>query len=336
MVRQVSDSAPLLDVRNLVTEFRTDEGVVRAVDGVSFSVPMRGVLGIVGESGCGKSVSALSIMRLIPKPGRIASGEIMFEGQDLLRLPERQMRSLRGNRIAMIFQEPMSSLNPVYTVGHQLVEAIQLHQKLGKDAALTRAKDMLALVGIPSPAERVESYPHQLSGGMRQRVMIAMALSCEPTLLIADEPTTALDVTIQAQILELLLRLQEELAMSIVLISHDLGIIAEFVQEVVVMYAGKVVEEAKTAALFAHPRHPYTQGLLSSVPSYGDNAAKPRLPTIPGVVPDLRHLPKGCRFQDRCPAVIDQCRTEEPLLMPLGPQQHAACFVAAQRSRVVP
>lgn len=333
----MSHNPPLLDVRDLVTEFRTDEGIVRAVDGVSFSVPTRGVLGIVGESGCGKSVTALSIMRLIPRPpGRIARGEIMFEGRDLLRLPEREMRRLRGNQIAMIFQEPMSSLNPVYTVGYQLVEAIQLHQKLPKRAALTRAKDMLALVGIPSPAERVESYPHQLSGGMRQRVMIAMALSCEPTLLIADEPTTALDVTIQAQILELLLRLQQELAMSIVLISHDLGIIAEFVQQVVVMYAGKVVEEAQTVELFAHPQHPYTQGLLSSVPSYADNATKARLPTIPGVVPDLRQLPKGCRFQERCPAVIDRCREEEPLLMPLGLQQHAACFVAAQRSRVVP
>jgi oligopeptide/dipeptide ABC transporter ATP-binding protein len=329
----VPDNPPLLDVRDLVTEFHTDEGVVRAVDGVSFAVPTRGVLGIVGESGCGKSVTALSIMRLIPQPpGRIARGEIVFEGQDLLRLSERQMRGLRGNQIAMIFQEPMTSLNPVYTVGHQLVEAIQLHQNLAKRAALTRAQDMLALVGIPSPKERIDSYPHQLSGGMRQRVMIAMALSCEPTLLIADEPTTALDVTIQAQILELLLRLQQELAMSIVLISHDLGIIAEFVQDVVVMYAGKVVEEAKTAGLFAQPRHPYTQGLLSSVPSYADNAAKPRLPTIPGVVPDLRRLPQGCRFQDRCPAVIDQCRVEEPLLMPVGPQQRAACFVAARQA----
>ncbi len=329
----MSATLPLLEVRDLITEFRTDEGVVRAVDGVSFSIPQRGILGIVGESGCGKSVTALSIMRLVPSPlGRIVQGQILFEGHDILTLPEREMRALRGNQIAMIFQEPMTSLNPVYTIGDQLIEAIRLHQKLGRRAALTRAKDMLALVGIPAPAERIESYPHQLSGGMRQRVMIAMALSCEPKLLIADEPTTALDVTIQAQILELLQRLQAEFSMSIMLISHDLGIIAEFVQQVVVMYAGKVVEEAGTQGLFASPKHPYTQGLLSSVPSYGDNASLPRLPTIPGVVPDLRHLPQGCRFQERCVSVIEACREKEPELVRLEADQHAACFVAERNA----
>ncbi|MCB9707786.1 MAG: ABC transporter ATP-binding protein [Myxococcales bacterium] len=319
----------LLEVSDLVTEFHTDEGVIRAVDGVSFRVPERGILGIVGESGCGKSVTALSILRLIAcPPGRIANGRILFNGLDLLTLSERQMRKLRGNQIAMIFQEPMTSLNPVYTVGQQLMEPIRLHQKLGKRAALARAKDMLDVVGIPAPSDRIESYPHQLSGGMRQRVMIAMALSCEPQLLIADEPTTALDVTIQAQILELLTQLQEQLAMSIVLISHDLGIIAEFAHDVVVMYAGKVVEEASTSRIFSHPKHPYTQGLLRSVPSYADNAQGARLPTIPGMVPDLRDLPQGCRFQDRCPKVIPECRMAEPELRELGEGQRAACIVA--------
>ena len=325
---------PLLRVQDLVTAFHTDEGVVRAVDGISFEVPRGGTIGIVGESGCGKSVTALSVMRLIPiPPGRIERGQILFDGTDLLKLSERDMRAQRGNNISMIFQEPMTSLNPVYTVGDQIVEAIRLHQKLDRRAARARAIDMLRLVNIPAPEERVDSYPHQLSGGMRQRVMIAMALSCEPKLLIADEPTTALDVTIQAQILDLLARLREEMGMSIILITHDLGIVAEFVEEIVVMYAGKVVERARTKALFAEPKHPYTRGLLGSVPSFGDNAAKKRLPTIPGVVPDLMHLPRGCRFQDRCPDVAALCREQEPPLDPLdGGTREVACHVAVGRT----
>jgi peptide/nickel transport system ATP-binding protein len=309
----VSD-APLLDVRSLVTEFATDEGTLRAVDDVSFAIPPSGTLGIVGESGCGKSVTSLSILRLIQKPGRIASGEIRFEGRDLLRLSEREMRGLRGKDIAMIFQEPMSSLNPVYTVGDQIAESIVLHQRKSKKQAIARAIELLALVGIPSPEERVHAYPHQMSGGMRQRVMIAMALACEPKLLIADEPTTALDVTIQAQILELLARLRTQMKMAVMLITHDLGLVAEFADEIVVMYAGRVVERATVKQLFADPRHPDTRGLLRSVPSYGDNARKHRLPTIAGVVPDLRKLGAGCRFRDRCPERFEPCGTEEPRL----------------------
>ncbi|MBK8172119.1 MAG: ABC transporter ATP-binding protein [Sandaracinaceae bacterium] len=319
----------LLDVRNLVTAFHTDEGALRAVDGVSFTVREGSTVGLVGESGCGKSVTALSVMRLIPTPpGRYESGEILFEGRNLLALPEREMRSLRGNSISMIFQEPMTSLNPVYTVGQQIIEAIRLHQHLDRSKARAKAIEMLRLVGIPAPDERIDAYPHQLSGGMRQRVMIAMALSCEPKLLIADEPTTALDVTIQAQILELLAELQKKLGMSIVIITHDLGVVAEFAEEIVVMYAGKVVERATTAQLFESPKHPYSRGLLSSVPSFGDNARKKRLPTIPGVVPDLMHLPVGCRFQDRCDRVIDLCREIEPPLSELKGGRFAACHVA--------
>jgi peptide/nickel transport system ATP-binding protein len=311
-------AAPLLDVKHLVTEFRTDEGVLRAVDDVSFQIPAGGTVGIVGESGCGKSVTSLSILRLIQSPGRIASGEIVFEGRDLLKLGDRDMRALRGSAISMIFQEPMSSLNPVYTVGDQIIESVMLHQKKSRKAAWARAIELLALVGIPSPEERVRAYPHQLSGGMRQRVMIAMALSCEPRLLIADEPTTALDVTIQAQILELLARLQKQLAMAVMLITHDLGLVAEFAEEVVVMYAGRVVERAGVHELFADPRHPYTRGLLRSVPSYADNARQARLPTIAGVVPDLRKLPPGCRFQDRCPERFAPCDAREPELYPVA------------------
>ncbi len=310
----MSDARPLLDVKHLVTEFRTDEGMLRAVDDVSFAIPPSGTLGVVGESGCGKSVTSLSILRLIQKPGHIASGEILFDGRDLLKLSEREMRGLRGKDIAMIFQEPMSSLNPVYTVGDQIAESIVLHQRKSKKQAIERAIELLALVGIPSPAERVHAYPHQMSGGMRQRVMIAMALACEPKLLIADEPTTALDVTIQAQILELLGRLRKQMNMAVMLITHDLGLVAEFADEVVVMYAGRVVERAPVDVLFADPRHPYTRGLLRSVPSYGDNARKHRLPTIAGVVPDLRTLGAGCRFQERCPDRFEPCTKEEPAL----------------------
>jgi peptide/nickel transport system ATP-binding protein len=271
---------PLLEIRDLVTEFRTDRGTVRAVDGVSFAVPRGTTLGVVGESGCGKSVTALSIMRLVASPpGRIASGSIRYAGKDLLALPEKEMRAIRGDRIGMIFQEPMTSLNPVFTVGDQVAEAVRLHQGKSRAEARQVAIAMLAKVGIPAPEHRVDDYPHQLSGGMRQRVMIAMALSCKPDLLIADEPTTALDVTIQAQILELLRGLQAELGMSILLITHDLGVVAETCAEVIVMYAGRVVEQAPTAALFARPRHHYTAGLLRSVPSYQPAGAAPRRPT---------------------------------------------------------
>ncbi len=326
----------LLEVRDLVTAFHTDEGVVRAVDGVSFEVPDGGILGIVGESGCGKSVTSLSVMRLLPMPpGRIERGEILFEGNNLLALTEKEMRAIRGNQISMIFQEPMTSLNPVYTVGQQIIEAIRLHQDMDRGAARTRAIEMLSRVGIPAPEQRIDSYPHEMSGGMRQRVMIAMALSCQPKLLIADEPTTALDVTIQAQILELLKLLQEDTGMSIVLITHDLGVVAEFCDEIVVMYAGKVVERAKAVDLFASPRHPYTRGLLRSVPSLGETDVvdgKRRLATIAGMVPDLRALPKGCRFQDRCDWVVDACRESEPPLSPIGAEgaspRAVACFVA--------
>ncbi|HSK01323.1 MAG TPA: ABC transporter ATP-binding protein [Kofleriaceae bacterium] len=336
---------PLLEVRDLVTEFRTDQGTVRAVDGVSFEVPRRGTVGLVGESGCGKSVTALSIMRLIAPPGRVASGEIRYAGKDLRALPEAEMRAIRGNRIAMIFQEPMTSLNPVFTAGEQVGEAVRLHQKKSRAEARRIAIEMFHKVGIPSPEERVDAYPHQLSGGMRQRVMIAMALACKPDLLIADEPTTALDVTIQAQILDLLRALQAELGMSILLITHDLGVVAETCDEVIVMYAGRVVERARAEALFAHPRHPYTAGLLRSVPSYGEDAGgaggageageggeggeageggggrKRRLVEIKGMVPPLTALPAGCKFADRCAIVQARCRAEEPALVTIGAAQ---------------
>ena len=306
---------PVLAVRELVTEFRTQAGVVRAVDGVSFEIPARGTLGLVGESGSGKSVTALSIMRLLGA-GKIAHGSVMYAGKDLVRMPPDQMRAIRGNRIAMIFQEPMTSLNPVFTVGDQVAEAVVLHQKKSKREARQIAIDMFRVVGIPSPETRVDAYPHQLSGGMRQRVMIAMALACKPDLLIADEPTTALDVTIQAQILELLEKLQDELGMSVLLITHDLGVVAETCDEVAVMYAGRIVERASAATLFASPRHHYTAGLIRSITSAGD-----RLVEIKGMVPALTELPVGCKFADRCPRVEDKCRAEEPALIQLGPSQ---------------
>ena len=319
-------SEPLLSLRHLVTAFDTDEGYLRAVDDVSFDVYPGKTLGIVGESGCGKSVTSLSILRLIPSPpGLIESGEAMFQGRDLFQIPEREMRAIRGNDISMIFQEPMTSLNPVYTVGSQIVEAIRLHRSMSKRAARARAIELLDLVGIPAPSERIDSYPHTLSGGMRQCAMIAMALACEPRLLIADEPTTALDVTIQAQILDLLRSLQAELDMSIIFISHDLGVMAEFTHEIAVMYAGKIVEHADTETLFATPRHPYTRGLLRSLPSQRNRGE--RLPTIPGIVPDLRTLPPGCRFQDRCELASDSCREEEPRLQRLS-NTDVACFHA--------
>ena len=310
----------LLTIDGLVTEFRTPRGTVRAVDGISLSIPERSTLGLVGESGSGKSVTALSILRLVAPPGHIAAGAIRYNNQDLLKIPLDDMRAIRGNRIAMIFQEPMTSLNPVFTAGAQIAEAVQLHQKKSRTDARTAAIAMLRLVGIPSPEQRVDAYPHELSGGMRQRVMIAMALACKPDLLIADEPTTALDVTIQAQILDLLRRLQRELGMSILLITHDLGVVAESCDEVVVMYAGRIVERAATETLFAQPRHPYTAGLLRSIP----DASADRLQEIPGMVPSLADLPPGCKFADRCDRVQDRCRAEEPALVQLG-ASHVRC-----------
>ncbi len=322
---------PLLRVEDLVTAFHTDEGSIRAVDGVSFDLEDGKTLGIVGESGCGKSVTSLSIMRLVPSPpGVIERGKIRFKGKDLLAIPEREMRALRGNDISMIFQEPMSSLNPVHRIGKQIGESVRQHRGASAKQARARAIEMLELVGIPAPEKRVDAYPHELSGGMRQRVMIAIALACEPKLLIADEPTTALDVTIQAQILELLGELKRRLGMSIVFITHDLGVVAELTDDVVVMYAGKVVERAPTRELFASPKHPYTRGLLASIPGYGAAEAGPsgraRLPTIHGMVPDLRALPRGCRFQDRCELVHDRCRTAEPPLVSIGAARTVACY----------
>jgi oligopeptide/dipeptide ABC transporter ATP-binding protein len=306
---------PLLRVRDLVTTFRTEQGPLRAVDEVSFEVREGATLGIVGESGCGKSVTALSILRLIPFPqGTIDAGSVELRGKDLLRITERAMQDVRGNEISMIFQEPMTSLNPVYTVGTQIIEAIRLHQKKSRGDARARAIEMLRLVGIPAPETQVDAYPHQMSGGMRQRVMIAMALACEPSLLIADEPTTALDVTIQAQILELLAKLKEKMGMSVILITHDLGVVAEVATDVVVMYAGRVVESAPVKRLFAHPRHPYTRGLLRTLPS-SETKARARLPVIEGLVPDPFALPPGCRFADRCPMVVAECTKAEPELV---------------------
>ena len=309
----------VLDVKGLKTVFKTEDGLITAVDDVSFSVSAGRTLGIVGESGCGKSVTSLSIMRLIPNPpGKIESGEIYYKGKNLLNLDSGEMRKIRGNEISMIFQEPMTSLNPVFTIGNQICEAIELHQKLSKSEALDKAVEMLRLVGIPSPEKRVHDYPHQLSGGMRQRVMIAMALSCNPQVLIADEPTTALDVTIQAQILDLLKELQNKVGMAILLITHDLGVVAEVCDEVIVMYAGKVVEQGSVKEIFTNPKHPYTKGLLNSIPTLSKDPTgkvkKNRLETIPGIVPNLLHLPKGCRFQERCTYMQDACRTSEPEL----------------------
>ena len=325
----------LLEIQGLKTHFKTDDGWLHAVDGVDLHIDAGETLSVVGESGCGKSVTSLSIMRLLPEPpARIEAGRILFEGVDLLALPEREMRKLRGDRLSMIFQEPMTSLNPVYTVGAQIAEAVRLHQKKSRAEARARAVEMLRVVGIPSPEARVDAYPHQLSGGMRQRVMIAMALACEPKLLIADEPTTALDVTIQAQVLELLRRLQKRFGMSVVLITHDLGVVAEFADRIVVMYAGRVVEEGDVDEVFRNPRHPYTRGLMRSIPPYGEARERPRrLPTIDGVVPDLRALPVGCRFQDRCPLAIDVCRAVEPALEPYDdapPGRRSRCHRAAE------
>jgi peptide/nickel transport system ATP-binding protein len=284
---------------------------------------------LVGESGCGKSVTAMSIMRLVAPPGRIIGGEIRFKGRDLAALREREMRSVRGNDIAMVFQEPMTSLNPVFKIGAQVAEAIRIHRKVSKKEAWKQAGDMLELVSISDPHKRLDDYPHQLSGGMRQRVMIAIALSCDPELLIADEPTTALDVTIQAQIMELLASLQKKLGLAVLLITHDLGVVAEFCERVVVMYTGRVVEEASVRDLFANPAHPYTRGLLKSLPSIDavESDTPERLPTIAGMVPPLTNLPPGCKFNPRCPDVMDICLGNEPALMPVGPEQSARCYL---------
>ncbi len=302
---------PLLRIEGLQTIFRTRRGVARAVDGVDLSLERGETLGIVGESGCGKSVTALSILRLVPRPqGHIASGRILFDGRDLLRLPEAEIRKIRGNEISMIFQEPMTSLNPVYPVGFQIEEVLVRHRRLAKAQARRTAVEMLALVGIPDPESRVGDYPHQLSGGMRQRLMIAMALSCRPRILIADEPTTALDVTIQAQILDLIRRLKEEIGMAMLLITHDLAVVAETCDRVVVMYAGRAVEEAAVSDLFRNPKHPYTVGLFRSLPKFGGRLGK--LTPIPGTVPSLLALPPGCTFQDRCFNVAERCRKSVP------------------------
>ena len=318
--------AQLLQVEDLKTWFHTDEGTAKAVDGVSFDVRPRETLGIVGESGCGKSVTSLSILRLIPQPpGEIAGGRILFRGLDLLDLPEKEMRKIRGNEIAMIFQEPMTSLNPVYTVGDQIGEVLRLHRDVSKDEARERSIEMLRRVRIPDPEQRVDEYPHQLSGGQRQRVMIAMALACDPALLIADEPTTALDVTVQAQILALLNQLQEEYGMSIMLITHDLGVIAETAHRVVVMYAGVVAEVGTAEQVFGGPNHPYTEGLKAAIPKLGERIE--RLHTIPGSVPSPYEVITGCPFQNRCPYVMDRCRREFPELYSIGPGHQARCFL---------
>ena len=317
----------LLEVDQLKVCFKTDNGEFAAVDGVSFSVESGRTLGIVGESGCGKSVTSLSIMGLLPKgQGRVAGGSIRFDGVDLASLSDEQMRKLRGNRIAMIFQEPMSSLNPAFTIGHQLMESILCHRTLTQAQAREQAIEMLRRVRIPSPETRMDAYPHKLSGGMRQRVMIAMAMSCEPTLLIADEPTTALDVTIQAQVLDLMRTLRTETGTAIMLITHDLGVIAELADEVAVMYAGQIVERANVQALFDEPQHPYTIGLLGSVPRL--DLEQDRLAAIEGQVPPPNARPAGCRFAPRCPFVVDRCRTESPPLRDIGNHHFAACWRA--------
>jgi oligopeptide/dipeptide ABC transporter ATP-binding protein len=341
---------PLLRIEGLRTIFRTYEGTVKAVDGVDLEIRKGETLGLVGESGCGKSMTAMSILRLIPQPpGRITAGRVLFQGKDLLRLRERDMQRIRGGRIGMIFQEPMTSLNPVFLVGEQIAEAVLLHQDLGEPLTLldrvllaaglrtervkdrderanARAIQMLRLTGIPDPERVASMYPHELSGGMRQRAMIAMALSCNPDLLIADEPTTALDVTIQAQILDLMADLKHKFGSAVLLITHHLGVVAEFCQRVAVMYAGRIVEEAPTKELFARPLHPYTQGLLASIPD-PSKARKTPLATVKGTVPNLRNLPRGCHFNPRCPAVMDVCRKEDPKLVDIGQGHKVACFL---------
>ncbi|MDR1515651.1 MAG: ABC transporter ATP-binding protein [Synergistaceae bacterium] len=324
----------LLQLKDLRTVFDTDRGIAKAVDGVSFFIEHGETLGVVGESGCGKSVTALSIMRLLQKPtGRIAGGEISMEGRDLLGLTEHEMRKIRGNRISMIFQEPMTSLNPVYTVCSQISEPLILHQSMNKREARDRAIEMLGTVGIPNAGTRVDEYPHQFSGGQRQRIMIAMALACKPALLIADEPTTALDVTVQAQILDLMNALKAEFGSAVMLITHSLGVVAETAQRVVVMYAAKIVEEAPVRPLFGNPKHPYTRGLLTSIPRMDDDVE--RLPVIPGIVPSPFNFPSGCRFHDRCGERMGRCAEEAPPLFDTGGGHKVRCWLCEKEGAIV-
>ncbi len=317
----------LLEVKSLRTSFFTDDGEVRAVDGVSFSVEPGKLMGIVGESGSGKTVSVLSIMRLLPETARIVGGSVMFDGRDLTKLSEPEMRKVRGARIAMIFQEPMTSLNPVFTVGNQVAEAVRLHQKVARAEARERSIEALRMVGIADPERRIDDYPHQLSGGMRQRVMIAMALACNPRLLIADEPTTALDVTIQAQILDLIRELQSRLGLAVILVTHDLGIVAEYADDVTILYAARVMEQASSAELFRRPLNPYTKGLLESIPG-ADGTRQHRLQAIPGSIPSPLRPPSGCRFHPRCPMAIQECAEVEPPLQEKVPNHYVACIRA--------
>jgi len=325
----MNNSKPLLEVKGLKTYFYTEDGIVRAVDGVSFEVYPGEVLGIVGESGCGKSVTSLSIMRLISNPGRIDEGEILLNGENLLELPEDEMVKVRGNRISMIFQQPQTALNPVFKVGDQLAEVLNVHQDMGREAGRKRAVALLKMVGVPDPERRVEAFPHELSGGMAQRVMIAMALACVPELLIADEPTTALDVTIQAQILDLMRDLRRDMGTSVILITHDLGVVAELAERVAVMYAGEIVEQTDVNTLFDEPLHPYTQGLIGSIPILGE--IKERLDVIPGIVPNLVNLPPGCRFSPRCQARIKYdltiCAQVKPDLVEVKPGHLVRCWL---------
>lgn len=325
--------AALLQIRNLQTSFFTSDGEVRAVDGVTFDIEEGKTMGLVGESGCGKSVTALSVMKLLSKGiGRVVGGEVLYRGEDLAEFSDPQMREIRGNEISMIFQEPMTSLNPVFSIGNQITESVRLHQGATKKEARDRAIEMLQLVKIAEPHKRIDEFPHQLSGGMRQRVMIAMALSCNPSLLMADEPTTALDVTIQAQILELIKELQEQLGMSVLLITHDLGVVAEQADEVAVMYAGKIVERAKPEIIFSRPSHPYTIGLMNSVPGVTDKTKK-RLEAIPGIVPNPLHWPSGCRFRDRCSLADESCGLTQPSLIEIEPGHWVSCLKVPETAR---
>jgi oligopeptide/dipeptide ABC transporter ATP-binding protein len=324
---------PLLSVKDLKTYFYTEEGVVKAVDGVTYDVQEGETLALVGESGCGKSVSAMSILRLIPfPPGRIVDGEVLFDGEDILKMDDTEIRRVRGNRISMVFQEPMTSLNPVLTIGKQLTESIELHLKLDKEAATARAVQLLEMVGVAEAERRVNDYPHQFSGGMRQRVMIAMAMACNPRLLIADEPTTALDVTIQAQVLEVMARLSREFGTAVIIITHNLGVVARYADRVNVMYAGKIIETSTAEKVYADPRHPYTLGLLNSVPRL-DQASGDKLIPIEGLPPDLGHLPPGCAFYPRCTYRIDKCKEEYPPLQMVSENHYAACWVDVTKGK---
>ena len=324
---------PLLSVKDLKTYFYTEEGVVKAVDGVTYDVQEGETLALVGESGCGKSVSAMSILRLIPfPPGRIVDGEVLFDGEDILKMDDAEIRRVRGNRISMVFQEPMTSLNPVLTIGKQLTEAIELHLKLDREAAVARAIQLLEMVGVAEAERRVNDYPHQFSGGMRQRVMIAMAMACNPRLLIADEPTTALDVTIQAQVLEVMARLSREFGTAVIIITHNLGVVARYADRVNVMYAGKIIETSSAEKVYADPRHPYTLGLLNSVPRL-DQASGEKLIPIEGLPPDLGHLPPGCAFYPRCTYRVDKCKEEYPPLQMVAENHYSACWVDVTKGK---